>query len=104
VGRAEARVQGVTVSRIFKSIGHGLLAAGFVLIALYFAAAYLKGSESFRDALDPLAARNYLVLAPLVPGALLLWLTDHIAARRRRPPSAELPETGRSIASLDSLT
>lgn len=94
MGPVEARVQGVTVSRIFKSIGRGLLAAGFVLIALYFAAAYLKGSESFRDALDPLATRNYLVLALLVPGALLLWLSDHIAARRRRSPPAVLPATG----------
>ena len=89
----EARVQGVSMSRIFKSIGHGVLAAGFVLIALYFAAIYLKGSESFRDALDPLVARNYLVLASLVPGALLLWLSDYVAARRRPPPRADLSAT-----------
>jgi hypothetical protein len=75
---------------IFKPIGRGLFAAGFVLIALYFTAVYLKGSEAFRDALDPLAARNYLVLSSLVPGALLLWLSDYIAARRRRhPPAAD---------------
>jgi hypothetical protein len=82
------------MSKILKSIGHGLLAAGFVLIALYFAAAYLKGSESFHDALGPLAVRNYLVLAPLVPGALLLWLSDYIAARRRRSPRTDLPAAG----------
>jgi hypothetical protein len=79
---------------IFRSIGHGFLAAGVVLIALYFAGVYLKGSEALRDALDPLALRNYLVLAPLIPGALLLWLSDLVAARRRRPAREDLLTTG----------
>jgi hypothetical protein len=82
------------MSWIFKSIGRGLSAAGVVLIALYFAAMYLKGSDALRDALDPLALRNYLVLAPLIPGAMLLWLSDYVAARRRPSPPAELPATG----------
>jgi hypothetical protein len=83
------------MSSIFKSVGHGLLAAGIVLIALYFVAAYLKGNDALRDALDPLSSKNYLALAPLVPGALLLWLSDFVAARRRRSPRREnLPATG----------
>jgi hypothetical protein len=76
---------------IFRSIGHGFLATGVVLIALYFAGLYLKGSEAFRDALDPLALRNYLVLAPLIPGALLLWLSDLVAARRRSKSNSASP-------------
>ena len=94
MGARWARVQGVTMSRIFKSIGHGLFAAGLVLIALYFAAVYLKGGEAFRDTLDPLALRNYLVLSALIPGALLLWLSDFVGARRRSPPREDLPTTG----------
>ena len=82
------------MNRIVRSIGHGFLAAGLVLIALYFAGVYLKGNEAFRDALDPLALRNYLVLAPLIPGALLLWLSDLVAARRRRPTREDLPTIG----------
>jgi hypothetical protein len=37
------------MSRIFKSIGHGLLAAGFVLIALYFAAVSHSATRSTRS-------------------------------------------------------
>jgi hypothetical protein len=82
------------MSWICNSIGHGLLAAGFVLIALYLAAVYLSGNEAFRDAIDPLTLRNYLVLASLVPGALLLWLSEYIADRRGRSPRTDLPTTG----------
>jgi hypothetical protein len=69
--------------RLLKSAGHGMLAAGALLIAVYFFGTYLKGPQAFRDALDPLAAKTYLTLAPLLPGMFLLWLADHIAARRR---------------------
>ena len=68
---------------IIKSIGHGLLAAGIVLIVLYVFGAYLRGREAFRDALDPTAMKTYLALLPLAPGLLLLWLGDHLATRRR---------------------
>ena len=69
---------------IIKSIGHGLLAAGILLIVLYvFFGAYLRGREAFRDALDPMAMKTYLTLLPLAPGLLLLWLGDLLAARRR---------------------
>ena len=78
------------MSKLVKSIGHGLLAAGAVLIVSYFVGLYVKGSDALRDALDPLASRNYLVLLPLVPGAFMLWLGDYIAAHRRRPPSADV--------------
>ena len=69
--------------RIIKSIGHGLLAAGGVLIAIYFVGVYLKGGDALHDALNPLVLGNYLALVPLLPGALLLQLGDYIAARRR---------------------
>lgn len=72
------------MSNIIKSIGHGLLAAGVLLIAVHFAGMYLKGSEALRDALDPLALRNYLALAPLVPGAFFLWLSNYIGRRQSR--------------------
>lgn len=68
---------------IVKSIGHGLLAAGILLIVIYAFASYLKGREAFHDALDPTAMRTYLALLPLAPGLLLLWLGDHLATRRR---------------------
>ena len=68
---------------IVKSIGHGLLAAGFLLIVLYVFGAYLRGREAFRDALDPTAVKTYLALLPLAPGFLLLWLGDLLVTRRR---------------------
>jgi hypothetical protein len=58
---------------IIKSIGHGLLAAGILLIVIYGLVAYLRGREALRD----------LALLPLAPGLLLLWLGDLFAARRR---------------------
>jgi hypothetical protein len=61
----------VSMTKLVKSIGHGLLAAGAFLIVIYFVGIYVKGSEALRDALDPLAPKNYLVLLALVPGALL---------------------------------
>jgi hypothetical protein len=79
------------VNKHIKSIGHGLLAAGVFLIAIYFVGVYVKGSDALRDALDPLALRNYLVLMPLVPGAFILWLGDYIDARRRRTSSDAFP-------------
>ena len=72
------------MANVIKSAGHGMLAASALLIVVYFFGVYLKGPQAFRDALDPLAAKTYLALAPLLPGVFLLWLSDHIAARRRR--------------------
>lgn len=72
------------MSGIIKSIGYALFAAGVLATALYFWGAYLKGSDALNDALNPFTFRNYLAFAPLAPGAILLWLGDYIAARRRR--------------------
>ena len=69
--------------KIIKPIGHGLLAAGVLLIVIYFTGVYLKGPEAFREALDPLAVKTFLALLPVVPGTLLLWLGDFLTARRR---------------------
>ncbi len=74
---------GCCMGSIIKSIGHGLLAAGILLIVIYGLGAYLRGREAFRDALDPTAMKTYLTLLPLAPGLLLLWLGDLLAARRR---------------------
>ena len=74
---------GCCVGSIIKSIGHGLLAAGILLIVIYVLGTYLRGREAFRDALDPTAMKTYLTLLPLAPGLLLLWLGDLLAARRR---------------------
>ena len=68
---------------IVKSIGHGLLAAGILVIGIYVFASYLRGREAFHDALDPTAVRTYLALLPLAPGLLLLWLGDFLATHRR---------------------
>jgi hypothetical protein len=68
------------MSRIIKPIGQGLLAAGVLLVALYFFGAYLRGPEALRDALDPFSAKTYLALLPLLPGVFLLCLCEH---RRR---------------------
>lgn len=72
------------MARFIKSAGYGVLAAGVVLLGLYFWSLHLKGSDAMRDALDPLTLRNYSALAALLPGAVLLWLGDQIAARRQR--------------------
>jgi hypothetical protein len=72
------------MANVIKSAGYGILAASVLLIVVYFFGVYLKGPQALRDALDPLAVKTYLALAPLLPGVFLLWLSDHIAARRRR--------------------
>ena len=66
-----------------KAIGHGLLFSGLVLISLYVAALHL-GDDALWDALYPFAIKTYVPLLLLTPGALLLWLDDHISGRRRR--------------------
>jgi hypothetical protein len=72
------------MTKTIRSIGHGLSAAGVVLVGMYFLALSLKGSAALHDGLDPFTVRNYLALGPLVPGALVLWLCDYIGARRRK--------------------
>ena len=71
------------MSKIIKPIGHGLLAAGVLLVALYLFGVYLRGPEAFRDALDPFSEKTYLPLLPLLPGALLLWLAERRSGLRR---------------------
>ena len=61
-----------------------MLAAGALLIAVYFFAVYLKSLQAFQDALDPLNPSSYLPILTLAPGALLLWLVDQFAMRRGR--------------------
>ena len=68
------------MSGIIKSTGYGLFAAGVLLTGTYFFGAYLKGNTAFNEALNPLMIRNYLALAPMAPGALLIWLADRIGA------------------------
>ena len=64
------------MGKIIKSIGHGLLAAGILLVAIYFAGLYLKGNNALFDALNPLAMGNYLALAPLAPARSWFgWVT-----------------------------
>ena len=69
--------------KILKSAGHGLLAAGILLIAVYMYGIYLRGPEAFYDALNPFALKTYFTLLPLGPGALLLWLSDQLSSPRR---------------------
>ena len=68
--------------QVLKSAGHGLLAAGILLIAVDFLGAYLKGSQALRDAFDPLTLSSYLPFLALAPGAVVLWLADQLAMRR----------------------
>jgi hypothetical protein len=82
------------MGKIFKPIGHGLLAAGVLLVAIYFCGAYLRGPEAFRDALDPLSGKIYLTLLPLLPGVLLLWLGKR---RRSLRPHGNRTMTGQSM-------
>ena len=70
--------------KIIKSIGHGLLAAGVLLVIINFVGVSLRGREALGDAVDPFAIRTYLTLRPLMPGAFLLWLGGQCAERRRR--------------------
>jgi hypothetical protein len=71
--------------RFIKSAGYGLLSAGLVFIAAYFFGAYVRGSDALREALNPLSPANYLAIAPILPGALLIWLANSMASRRRLP-------------------
>jgi hypothetical protein len=56
------------------------LGAGVLLTGIYFFGIYVKGNASFNDALNPFLIKNYLALAPLAPGAFLIWLADRIRA------------------------
>jgi hypothetical protein len=76
----------ISVNKLIKSIGHGLLAAGVFLVVLYFVGVYVKGSDVLRDALDPLASKNYLVLIPLVPGGREMRTTGLLANMQIRLP------------------
>jgi hypothetical protein len=69
------------VRSIIKSIGRGLLAAGILLVLGYAFCCYLIGPEVLRDALNPLALKTYLVLLPLAPGSLLVWLGNNLRGR-----------------------
>lgn len=69
---------------IVRSAGYGVFAAGVALLAVYFWSLHLKGEDALRDALDPLTLANYRVLAALLPGAILLWLSEQIATGRHR--------------------
>lgn len=71
--------------RVIKSAGYGLLSAGLVFIAIYLFGAYLRGNDALREVLNPLNPANYLAIAPALPGALLIWLANSLASRRRLP-------------------
>jgi len=71
------------MSGTVKSTGYGLFAAGAVLTTAYFWGAYLQGNAAFSDVLNPLTMKNYVALAPLAPGAFLIWLGNLMAARHR---------------------
>jgi hypothetical protein len=73
---------GVTsMSGTIKFTGYGLLAGGIVLTGIYLlGVAYLKGDAAFNAALNPFVMANYLALAPLAPGAFLIWLADRVGA------------------------
>jgi hypothetical protein len=73
----------MAMSGKIKAIGRGLFGAGSVLILLYLAGLHLRGLDTLRDALYPFAITTYLPLLLLTPGALLLWLADHVAGGRR---------------------
>ena len=68
------------MSGTVKSTGYGLLAGGVLLTGIYFFGAYLKGTIAFNEVLNPFVMSNYLALAPLAPGAFLIWLADRIGA------------------------
>ena len=91
------------MSGILKSIGRGLLLTGLALLFLYFVGAHLRGPEALEATLDPFAIRTYLPVLLLTPGALLLWLADHIGGRRRQHQlmktrtSGPSPRGGRAI-------
>ena len=71
--------------RVIKSAGYGLLSAGLVFIGIYFLGAYVRGSDALREALNPLNPANYLAIAPILPGAMLIWVANALASRRRLP-------------------
>jgi hypothetical protein len=77
------RVRVVIMGSIIKSIGHGLLAAGILILVIYLFGCYLKGLEALRDALNPLAPKTYLAFLPLTPGSLLLWVGNRLSTRPR---------------------
>jgi hypothetical protein len=66
---------------IIKSIGHGLWAAGILLVLGYAFCCYLIGPEVLRDAFNPLAPKTYLAILPLVSGSLLVWLSKNLRGR-----------------------
>ena len=75
--------------KVIRSIGHGLFAAGATLLVIYFLAVRLKGLDALYEAINPLAPRTYLVLSAMMPGALCLWLANHLSSRRRRATAVD---------------
>ena len=69
------------MSSIIKSVGHGLLAAGIILVLGYAFGCYLIGPEVLRDAFNPVAPKTYLALLPLASGSLLVWLSKNLRGR-----------------------
>ena len=83
--RILARSQEVEMERILRSVGHGLLAAGVFLLAIYLLAISLKGPDALYPALDLLRLSTYLsILLPIMPGTFLIWLSDRLSARKRK--------------------
>jgi hypothetical protein len=70
--------------KVIRSIGQGLCAAGATLLVIYFLVVRLKGLDALYEAVNPLAPRTYLVFSAMIPGALCLWLANHLSSRRRR--------------------
>jgi hypothetical protein len=80
--RMRRHVRGNKIGQHVESIGHGLVAAGLVLLALLFLGAYLRaGLEGLVDAVNPWVPGNYLSLLAVVPGLTLIWLGRKMSAR-----------------------
>ena len=70
-----------------KAFGYGLFVAGIVVVMVGYVAIYAReGTAGLEKALDPFVVVNYVSIAALVPGILIIWLARYLARTRIAPP------------------
>jgi protein-histidine pros-kinase len=79
----------LTMAESLNAFGYGLLAAGIAVIMVIYVVVYVRaGIGGLGDALNPFVRVNYVSLAAVAPGALIILLAGYL---RNRPQSGLRP-------------
>jgi protein-histidine pros-kinase len=67
------------VAQSVRAFGYGLFAAGIVIVIVAYVVIYAKkGMAGLQIALDPFAPINYVTVAAVVPGAIIIGLASYL--------------------------